>query len=509
MGAGDQGQRFDRRRFLLGAGGAILALPMLETFAPRTAGAAPPKAPKRLVVVRNSHGRTVGTGLTKNGKLQDNWSPRTTTGPYPATGQLSPLLAALGKHRNEIVTVDGVDNLVRHMTGDVDGHFSACLTAMNCTKPTLPLSTPSGPSIDYVAGERLRSSAAQRAALLFVASTFPTQDPWRYGESIFSGADGTAPAVVDPNPVTAIQELFGQKETEGPPPAKTLADRLASRRTSILDSVAKSYTQLSRDVTAADRERLEQHASFLRSLEMRFAGDGPIVLAKGCARPDEAEIPPFDPAENLRGDLDGMVTPWIIENLVMSLACDITRVASLDFQLDYDPTFSFEFDGPSPLGGSNNYHGILHDNGLLGSPQEPALTKAFQHMGKMFARLLDRLAAIEDTDGSRLLDNTLVLWTSELGYGTHASFNHPVLLAGMKSAFEHGQGRHVVMSDRRSLGDLYAKVLRMLGGTDTTFGTTGKIGDSGLSGDEALVASLGYPGFIKASTPLHLGDLPL
>ena len=64
---------------------------------------------------------------------------------------------------------------------------------------------------------------------------------------------------------------------------------------------------------------------------------------------------------------------------------------------------------------------------------------------------------------------------SDLGYGSgHYCYNYPVVLAGMKSAFPKGQGRHVV-GQVNSLGDLYAQVLRMLGGTDATFGSTGTL----------------------------------
>ena len=40
-----QTQSLDRRRFLTGAGGALLALPMLESLAPRAALGAVPPAP--------------------------------------------------------------------------------------------------------------------------------------------------------------------------------------------------------------------------------------------------------------------------------------------------------------------------------------------------------------------------------------------------------------------------------------------------------------------------------
>ncbi|HEX9618989.1 MAG TPA: DUF1552 domain-containing protein [Polyangiaceae bacterium] len=502
-------QRIDRRKFLLGAGGTALALPMLEAHAPRVAFGAAAPAPRRLIVVLHPHGRNVGNGLDESGSLQDNWSPSpggSTT--YPETGPLSPMLAALDEIRNEIITIDGIDNLARHTSGHEDGHLSGSLTCLTCTTPKSNM-TGGGPSIDFVAGQLLRASAAQQAALVFPASAMDAD--WRYEGIEFYGENGTSPTLVESNPARAIPQLFGNvMQDDEPPLEKTLHDRLLARRGSILDSVAQSYESLSRQVSVTDRERLEQHAAFIRTLETRLGGGGGVTLAQGCARPDESVVPDYNASNNLRGEVDADVTPWIIENLVMSLACDVTRVASLHHWLAGDPYFPSEFDGESPLGGGNNWHDMIHNTPHLRDPNAEPLTQAFQFHGKMFVRLIQRLSEIIDVDGSRLLDNTLVMWVSDMGYGSgHLDFNNPVVLAGMGSAFEGGQGRHIVLPERRSLGDLYAKVLRMLGGTDETFGTTGTLGDSGFSSKDALNAWSGSPGYIEASLPLHLGDIEL
>lgn len=502
-------QRIDRRRFLAGAGGAVLALPMLEAHAPRVAYGASAAPPKRLVIFAHPQGRTVGNGRVESSSMQDNWSPLSQTGELPsAETELSPLLASLGDLR-DIVTIDGVDNLVRHMTGNQDGHVPSELTCLTCALPTSDM-TSGGPSIDWVAGQRLRASASQPSSLVFPASVL--RGTYDYEHAIFYGEGGTAPALVESAPELAIRELFGDPTpaSNEPPPRKTLRDRLTARRGSILDAVAKDYLALSSRVSATDRERLEQHANFIRTVETRVASSGGGALAQGCERPDESRIPSYNRDDNKRGDLDEIVTPWIVENLVMSLACDVTRVANLHYCLHFDPTFASEFDGKSPLGGSQDWHSMIHDTPQVNAPNAPPLTQAFQYLTKLFGHLVQRLSEVSDTDGSSLLDNTLVLWVSDLGYGAaHHNFNIPVVLAGMPSAFQNGLGRHVVFENRRSLGDLYAEVLRMLGGTDTTFGATGTVGDTGLSDPDSLNAWSGYDNFIKPSLPLHLGPLDL
>ncbi len=503
-------QRLDRRRFLVGAGGAVLALPMLEAHAPRVAFGQSAAPPKRLVILQHAHGRVCGGRTDKD----DNWSPLAKTGPLPASGDLSPLLASIGAVRNEIVTLDQVDNLVRHMTGDSDGHASAELTCLTCAVPPSGLVKAGGPSLDYVAAQRLRASTAQRPNIVFTSSPVPgfVTDSGR-----FFGANGTGTPVYNLPPDEAAAELFASvrpSDGNAPPPDKTLADRLAERRASMLDAVAKSFVTIRGQVGARDRERLDQHAAFIQSLEAQVVGGGPSVPTDECAPPDPSTIPSEaefqdDSHDWSTGYDEAKMWQYEVENLVQALACDITRVASMQFLLDYVPAFPSEFDGESPFTGDAGWHAIIHDTDTLERPWVPDLTRGFQFYGKVFTRLIQRLAAIADTDGSRLLDNTLVLWVSDLGYGSfHHSFNHPVVMAGLGSAFPEGQGRHVVCEGRRSLGDLYAQVLRMLGGDDATFGQTGKIGDSGVSGD-ALMANNGAPDFISANTPLHLGELDL
>lgn len=497
-------QRIDRRKFLLGAGGAALALPMLETFSPRVAFGQSAAAPKRVVIVLHSHGRFVGNGRSEGGKVQDIWSPSTTTAPL--TEAMSPLLAALAGIRNEIVTIDGVDNLVRHTTGDVDGHYSGTHTCLTCVKPKSD-KTGGGPSIDYVMGQRLRASASQRASLVLPASAM--DEEWRYDGTMFFGADGTGPALLNSNPAKSLVELFGKATTGGTtPPKKTLQDRLTGRRKSILDAVAKDYEALRSQVSTGDRERLDRHATFIRSLETRLGGGGGGAQSKNCMRPLDSSIPTYAPAATTRGALDTQITPFQIENLVQALACDVTRVASLHFNNHYDLTFAGEFGGspPSSLAGSNNYHGAVHVTPRVNDSNRNDLVKAFQYFARNFALLVRRLSEVQDTDGSRLLDNTLVIWASDMGYGSaHFDFNIPIVMAGMKSAFPGGQGRHVVLPQRRSLGDLYAQSLRMLGGTDTTFGQTGTVGAGYKETNFAAYST----NFVKADTQLHQGTLEL
>ncbi|MFT3840896.1 MAG: DUF1552 domain-containing protein [Myxococcaceae bacterium] len=494
--------RIDRRRFLIGSG-ATLALPMLESLAPRTAfGQSAAAAPKRLILMHTQDGRLIGDGDRAN----DWWSPLAATGAL--TASMSPMLSPLASVRNELVTLDGIDNLVRHTVSDGEGHLPAQKTCLTCRTPNASGDV-IAPSFDYLLGTRLAANASMRPSV--VLSGTAADYTWRAGNSeVFFGEGGSPPTLISFDPAAAIGELFGPPMVQGTPPPPTLADRMKGSRKSVLDGVLSSFNALRGRVSAADKAKLDAHANFIRTLEQRN-GSTPVTPSMSCQRPAEASVPSNDAPNGgayLRGEQDAAMMPVIVENLVQTIACDVTRVASLFFWNADDPIFPTEFSGTSPFQ-QNNWHATIHG---VPRPSEnmsdaQALTNSFHFYAKAYAQIVTRLSQITDVDGSRLLDNTLVLWVSEMGRGAvHVDYDIPVVMAGLKSGFPKGQGRHVV-SDRRSLGDLYAQVLRMYGGSDTTFGETGTIGDHNPSGD--MITDAGYPGLIARSTPLHLGAIDL
>jgi hypothetical protein len=111
--------------------------------------------------------------------------------------------------------------------------------------------------------------------------------------------------------------------------------------------------------------------------------------------------------------------------LVAALACDVTRVASIQWSHTVGPTvFSW-------LGLEDGHHSLSHYD-----PSNPAAIADFiaseRWYSERFAELLDRLAEMPEpgTTGS-MLDHSLVLWSQELGDGRlHECKRVPFVLAG-------------------------------------------------------------------------------
>jgi hypothetical protein len=243
----------------------------------------------------------------------------------------------------------------------VDQHAPAQQACLTCTAVDSDGSVVA-PSFDYVLGNRLRADATMKPSLLFLGTA--TDATWRAGNTeVFFGANGTSPNIVIPDPIKAIDELFGRIPSGPmePPPEPTLRDRLVAQRKSILDGVLGSFSALRGRVSAADAARLDAHAEFIRALEQRATGPGRGMPGAGCVVPSASAIPSnASPNGGVyqRGERDGVMMPHIIENIVQTFACDGTRVASLFFYNGDDPLFPTQFpEGKSPFQ-DKNWHTV-------------------------------------------------------------------------------------------------------------------------------------------------------
>ena len=271
--------------------------------------------------------------------------------------------------------------------------------------------TPKGPAIDYVAGLRLRASTAQKMAIVIPGQAAPFDNSVTEN-NVFLGPGGLAQGnYQDIDPVQLIRDLFASVQVgppPPPPPTPTLQDRLSARRGSILDAVAKGFTSFRATLSSADQARLDQHAQFIRDTELRYqAPPPPPPPASSCAPPSTSSVPNYDWPNFRKGEHDD------------AFAQTRDRVAGPGAGLRRHPDR-----GPELLGGGRPWfrhrvrarHQPVHRGELArqhprrrqpDDPSSASLTKGFGFYAKYFTKLIQRLAAVQDVDGRRLLDNTL------------------------------------------------------------------------------------------------------
>jgi Protein of unknown function (DUF1552) len=152
--------------------------------------------------------------------------------------------------------------------------------------------------------------------------------------------------------------------------------------------------------------------------------------------------------------------------LAHAFACDLTRVATLQWR-----SSAAVFKVPRPDGSlTAGHHALSHSDY---TPQvEADLDLIAQWYAARLKTFLDTLKAMPEGNGS-VLDNTLVVWTSEhSGAGDHDRTNIPFLLAGsLGGKFKTGR---FLTYNKAPHADLYVAIANAMGLTDmTTFGMAG------------------------------------
>jgi len=434
------------RRTVLQAAGASFALPLLEAMWPGRVGRAQATGviPKRFVVF-----------FTPSGTIFPSWVPSGSETAFT----LSPILAPLSAFQPDLVVVSG---LLQEGAGG-DGHqtgIGGMLTGQSLNPGPFQGGAGFGAS-----GWANGISVDQRIATLVGSSTHlrslelgvqvGTADNW--GRMSYLGPDQPVPP--EDNPARAYLRLFGGASASAP---GDLA-HLRARRKSVLDAVLGQFQSIQARVGVADRARLDAHATIVRDIESRL--DALAVSGPSCADPGSPVLPADSAAYLSANDSFPEIGDLQISLLAVALACDLTRVASLQWSRSVSQTrFTWLAE---PI---NDAH---HDLSHLPDDDAQAVDKLTRinlwYAGR-FTALVGKLAAAQEVDGSRLLDSSLLLWCNELGKGNnHSRRMAPYVLAGQAGGSVR-TGRFLSFTDDHPHNDLLVSILQAMDVPVTTFG---------------------------------------
>ena len=394
----DRSLNLSRRTVLRGAGVAM-ALPLLEAMHPRRAQAGG-AIPKRFV-----------TMFTPNGTIYPSWVPTGTETSFT----LSPILAPLAPYQNDLVVVSGL----YQQGGGGDGHqngIGGMLTGQSLNPGPFQgganagsAGWANGPSVDQAIAASLGGGTSLPSLELGVE--VGAGDDW--GRMVYGAAN--QPLTPEESPGLAYQRLFA---TNGASPAELVA--LRARKRSILDAVRAQFQAVSARLGAADRARLDQHATALRDIEIRL--DAQAMPSPSCLDPGAPGLP-ASLTDNSNFPAIGKLQ---MDLLAVALACDLTRVASLQWSRSVSMV-RFTWLAPTI---TDAHHDLSHKPDDDATSQDK-LVRINTWYAAQLAYLLGKLATAGETDGTRLLDATLVLWCNELGKGnTHSRQLAPYVLAG-------------------------------------------------------------------------------
>ena len=155
-------------------------------------------------------------------------------------------------------------------------------------------------------------------------------------------------------------------------------------------------------------------------------------------------------------DVDGQeqlasVNAVMSDLLALAFACDITRVASVQF------TGSVGYTVFNSLGQNMGHHDMTHEAG-----QNDAVDAAMIYTMERFGALLAALRATPEGDGN-LLDNSCVLLSSDCSSGlTHSTFDQPVIVAGGGGGALRYPGVHYRSASEENTSDILLACLKTL-----------------------------------------------
>ena len=262
---------------------------------------------------------------------------------------------------------------------------------------------------------------------------------------------------VEVKPFTDPHKLFDHLFLNLSDDEKAARRDLLSRNGSILDALCEQFASLRQRASRRDLNRLDQFQSSIRELETSYRNrNGWIDRGK----------PEFDISSHF-SEKEATVRDRynaIFDMLAYAFETDLTRVGVVAFSRDLS---YLELDGVT-----RNYHACTHNGKRPDVVEELIKIESFQI--EQMSRCLKKLDSIQepDTDGS-LLDNTIVLFGSGMGYGgSHSNRNLPIMVAG--GGFQH-RGHVDTRSSARTnmpLCNLYVTLLQRFGIERDQFNTS-------------------------------------
>ncbi|MDD9969687.1 MAG: DUF1552 domain-containing protein [Myxococcales bacterium] len=427
----------NRRIFLKGLGGAVLAAPYLGSVFERAAKAQSmpsPATPRRLIVM-----------FTHYGCVTNRWFPEKSHGALTADDLMPTTLAPLAPYASKLLMPRGIRSMnewtARMVRGQGNDSHTQIVGSFFTCQPVTPNSNepfsfeqatkfqakPIGPSLDHVIAEQLSPNGTPLLMNTGGRSDSPQSAiSYSAAETAFSGLNATQ----------AFSGLTGLFEQRAPMSADTYA---ALRGKSVIDLVRDDLDTLERfDMSQADRRKLSAWKELLDQT-------GTVVASAQCTE---------DLAATLGASRDNVSTAgrrgFGTDVLTTRISDDLdgadvySAIAALAASCNANPVIFLKYPGNYVFSGldiNTESHSLSHrlDNaGMQGSCLPNALEmllKVDAYYAQKFAKLVGMLESMQEGPGT-VLDNTATVWFNEMSDGNaHNLNNAPILQAGSAGGY--------------------------------------------------------------------------
>jgi hypothetical protein len=431
----------NRREFLAALGASAALAPFLPLWEGRPSGRAfaqtqPSAAPRRLIL-----------WWTPHGTVREKWLPTGNENSF----QLHDILAPLAPFQQKLTVLDGLSL----DPGKATGHetFPAVWTASPAPRVNDQVDCTEfgwGISVDQTIAAELGKHTPYKSLELGWQAMSNINCPG--SRMIFSGPN--QPIAPSEDPWDVLNRLFGKQLS------MSELDRMRAERKSSIDLVLAELDDLRKLAPAEDKKKIDAHIAHLRSIEDRLS-----LAAQACKAPTLPNRP---------GDLYAMEQMTTMVDLhsdlmTAALACDQTRVVSMEVTKGDNDGSVYKFLDSAMVDG---HHDISH-KGDSDQTARNQLETIYTYYAKRFAYLLGKLDSVLEDNGKTLLDNSLVVWGTEVSKGNdHSTANMPFVLAGSAGGVLK-TGRFVTVPSNTWHNRLLVSLCHAMGLTNVqTFGTS-------------------------------------
>ncbi|HEY4183883.1 MAG TPA: DUF1552 domain-containing protein [Polyangia bacterium] len=368
-----------RRQFVGSVGAGLLLAPFINIGLERKARAGS-KQSKRLLV------------FCSMGTYPSLWTPKTSNGTVTTWSAMTQPLSAIA---GNVVLVEGMPSgnpndghgASDSLTGQGFGYYGQGVIKI---------------SVDQFVANKLAAGGINRpiGSLLLGANCNENG-----GLSQFYGGTNGGNLPTIGSPLSAFNTVFGSALPTG-----TSASALLARRQSILDTISAEIRTVESTLGSNEKAKLDAHLNSIQELENKL--NASMSGGSVCTKPS---TPGADSTFQFMGDMDALAANLIHQQIIVNaFACDITRVACLEYGNDQ----KLMVNAPSSFGlpYDDQHGGYIHSGA---SSNYANLVKFEAYLATQFVNIANALQAVKDpldsSGQTTMFDNTLMIWARDMG----------------------------------------------------------------------------------------------
>ena len=304
---------------------------------------------------------------------------------------------------------------------------------------------PNGRSLDQVIGDAIGHSTIFNTLEVSCNGFRAPKEPIEFDNISWYGPGKIAPSIREPQKL--YDRLF-------------LRDNYRDHVANVTDLVLADANSLSRKLASKDRETLDEFMEMIRGIELRIEKMDKLIADIDIDIP-KTEVLPRGEYIRLQADL-----------VLLAFQMGITNVSTFMIGPErWDATLMYEgvFDKPV------QHHNMTHNQ--KGNGYKELQKIDIFHM-EQYAYVIRRMKEIKESDGSSMLDNSIISYGAGLGDGsTHQYYDLPMVVAGGAQG-QIKQGRFIRLKSGTLNSNLWLTYAQLMGlDIDSFADSTGVIND--------------------------------